>query len=641
MRSVFPDGLAKKIRPPEVSIPIFLFLFALGFRLIYLFLLKKYYFFYDSPSADVTYYQEWAKDIAFGHWLGDRAFLGLPLYPYFLAILYRLTGGMWELVRLAHFLLGSLNCVLIYYIGKKVFNPRVGILASVLAAVNYTLIYYDWLMMPVPLLITLSLLIVLSFLYRKNLTTKREWFFVGLFLGLAVLGDGKFIFFLLFILFWAWGRRKKETAILARQILPLVLGVVFVLGISGLRYKMLTGDWIFLSTQSGLSLYAGNNPEATGVYDHPGFLRPDHFGQDQDQRIVAEAIARKSMSSQEISHFWQDKAFDFMTTRPTDAARLLVTKFKLFFTDTEWAHDMDMLFQRDWRSQWDVNPFFLMCPLAILGIFISFARFPTSRFLILRRRQTPPFKAEFKAPLSINPEHSPVFRPGLVEGLIALIISQLIFTVIFFLTTRHRATVLPFFIIFEAYALCWLIERARAQEGRKLVLAVGFVALFLWCFRPAFVDRKFFLYLKSGKAAPLYEKQGKYAEAYQNYQTALRIRPGDTVNIFNLGNLYLKLGNLPAAEAEYLRALKICPYNVDALFNLAYLYQQQGADQKALVIYQQVLQYQPRSPDVHYRMAQIYQGRGDCEKANQHFDLIIRQQPILREAMAKEKAQCR
>jgi hypothetical protein len=38
--------------------------------------------------------------------------------------------------------------------------------------------------------------------------------------------------------------------------------------------------------------------------------------------------------------------------------------------------------------------------------------------LILRRRQTPPFRAEMKTPHSINPEQPPGFSLGEVEGLI-------------------------------------------------------------------------------------------------------------------------------------------------------------------------------------------------------------------------------
>ena len=38
--------------------------------------------------------------------------------------------------------------------------------------------------------------------------------------------------------------------------------------------------------------------------------------------------------------------------------------------------------------------------------------------LILRRRQTTAFRTGQRAPLSINPEQTPGFRPGIVEGLI-------------------------------------------------------------------------------------------------------------------------------------------------------------------------------------------------------------------------------
>ncbi len=41
-----------------------------------------------------------------------------------------------------------------------------------------------------------------------------------------------------------------------------------------------------------------------------------------------------------------------------------------------------------------------------------------SFLLILRRHQTPAFRGGSKAPLSINPEQTPGFRPGIVEGLI-------------------------------------------------------------------------------------------------------------------------------------------------------------------------------------------------------------------------------
>jgi hypothetical protein len=49
---------------------------------------------------------------------------------------------------------------------------------------------------------------------------------------------------------------------------------------------------------------------------------------------------------------------------------------------------------------------------------IFFFQPPPLVTLILRLRRTPAFRTGSKAPLSINPEQIPSFRPGIVEGLI-------------------------------------------------------------------------------------------------------------------------------------------------------------------------------------------------------------------------------
>ena len=62
------------------------FLLALALRLLFDLFLKKNYFFYNHPSSDVTYYQDWARDIIRGDQSRHLVFWGLPLYPYFLEI---------------------------------------------------------------------------------------------------------------------------------------------------------------------------------------------------------------------------------------------------------------------------------------------------------------------------------------------------------------------------------------------------------------------------------------------------------------------------------------------------------------------------------------------------------------------------
>ena len=87
--------------------------------------------------------------------------------------------------------------------------------------------------------------------------------------------------------------------------------------------------------------------------------------------IAAEALAKRTLSPAQVVQFWRDQAFYFITNDPMNYLRLLARKFKLFFTDTEYAYDIDMLLQRDWKRYLDINPFPLVFPLALMGIVLA------------------------------------------------------------------------------------------------------------------------------------------------------------------------------------------------------------------------------------------------------------------------------
>ncbi|PYJ88532.1 MAG: hypothetical protein DME70_03805, partial [Verrucomicrobia bacterium] len=45
-----------------------------------------------SSGSDMQFYDDWAKQILHGHWTDHQAFYGLPLYPFLVALLYRIFG---------------------------------------------------------------------------------------------------------------------------------------------------------------------------------------------------------------------------------------------------------------------------------------------------------------------------------------------------------------------------------------------------------------------------------------------------------------------------------------------------------------------------------------------------------------------
>ena len=70
------------------------------------------------------FYDDWAQRILHGQFTDHLAFYGLPLYPYFLAFVYKLTGYGPFLPVLLQALLEAGTAVIIYKLGVRVFFPH-------------------------------------------------------------------------------------------------------------------------------------------------------------------------------------------------------------------------------------------------------------------------------------------------------------------------------------------------------------------------------------------------------------------------------------------------------------------------------------------------------------------------------------
>ncbi len=574
----------------DVFVGIGIFIFALSFRLLYWAFLKQHYLFYESPSEDVLYYHEWAHEIASGQ-SQQSVFWGMPLYPYFLAVLYQFTLGNFFLIRFLHLILGSANCVLMHLVGRKIFGQRVGLAASLLMACNFVLIYYDWLMLPVGVVVTLSLLVVWAFLDLNQKYHPQEAFLLGILLGLSMLGDGKFILFfmgLVVLRLGGWFRQRREDL---KILIPLALGVVLVLSLVLLRNRVQGGDWILISAQSGFSFYVGNNPQSDGIFDNLGFIRPTHQGQDEDQKIVAEQILRRPLTAAEVSRFWRNQGLNFMRSAPADYMKLLIRKFHLFWVEHEGAHDIDLLLQHQWKKLLDFNPFSLIVSLGLLGMILTRRGYPGGGFSNL------------------------------------MILSQLFFTLIFFLTTKHRASILPFLILYEAFSIFWLVEKIREKNIKPILLASLFVSFSFMVFRPVALEAKAIEFLRLSKSGTILEKRKEYGKAQEQYLKALEINPYDAQLIYNLGNVLLSQDQFDSAVSYYQRSLAMNPYHADALFNLGVAYEKLNKEDMALFYYQKVLALEPESPDTHFRLAKIYDAKGLCPQALYHYGKIIKIKP--------------
>lgn len=90
--------------------------------------------FFAQLVMDSEEYDRWAGEIAEGDWLGSEVFFQVPLYPYFLAVVYTLFGHSLDAVYLIQIVLSLLGIYALYRAGKKIAGEKVGLVAAALSA---------------------------------------------------------------------------------------------------------------------------------------------------------------------------------------------------------------------------------------------------------------------------------------------------------------------------------------------------------------------------------------------------------------------------------------------------------------------------------------------------------------------------
>ena len=108
-------------------------LLALVLRLVYIWQISHAPFF-DLRLGDAEAYHQWALRIANGDWIGEGVFYQAPLYPYFLAIVYKVFGDGPTMVRFIQAVVGAGSCVLLAAAGMALFG-KYGAIAGALLAI--------------------------------------------------------------------------------------------------------------------------------------------------------------------------------------------------------------------------------------------------------------------------------------------------------------------------------------------------------------------------------------------------------------------------------------------------------------------------------------------------------------------------
>ena len=238
---------------------LFLFLLALVIRLAYACYSPQFPLMKDASQYDII-----AKNILAGNGFSYDSFHPTaargPLYPFFLATAYFLFGHNYTVARVLQGVIGAVTCLIIYSIAKRLYNPKIGFYALMLAGIYPSLIGYVGLLYAETLAAFLLALTILFYLLSAE---KKSLFFVtitGALFGLLILCYPKFLFlpFLYGASIYFFNKFQKEFV---RYFIALIVGTFLILAPWTLRNLNAFGKFIPGATGLGTTLWHSTLPE--------------------------------------------------------------------------------------------------------------------------------------------------------------------------------------------------------------------------------------------------------------------------------------------------------------------------------------------------------------------------------------------
>lgn len=417
--------MPKKIKSSKIYLALFAILAAgLILRLIYLYFLKDTVFFNPllMDKHDQKTFILWAQQILKHPWHVDgKAFYMAPLYPYFLSLLYLFFAGNLVLVLTSQLILDILLCGLIFYLGKKIYNEKTGLIAAFFACFYRTSIVYAASVLSDSLIFFLYIFFIALVYYALEKPNVFRWASAGVVLGLAALSKPTIAVYLPFLAagLYLYPTKKLLPGNAPAKLQP-VLILLILLASSGLtilpvtaRNFYVSGELIPICTNGLVNWQIGNSSDSIGLFYYP----------------KGEILSLFSIE------FW----------------KLFLVKVNIFFTSYEWPQNLNVYIMEDLIPVLKTAfvKFGFIVPAGIGGLFI-----------LLKH-----WKKNF------------IF--------ISFALSNVLWVVLFFVVDRYRLPAAGCFMVSSACLVAWSIEKLKERKLIVAAAVWIFVAIFAYFYNPA------------------------------------------------------------------------------------------------------------------------------------------------------------
>ncbi|MCP4219395.1 MAG: tetratricopeptide repeat protein [bacterium] len=540
---------------------------------------------FKYPIIDADFHDYWARGIAFDQWAPapDKIDPGVrtspyfrpPGYPYFLALLYKLFGPGYVWPRIIQFLLGLINVLLAFYLGRRYFGAVAGLIVAGFMSFFWTFIYFEG-ELHAPVLVIGLILTALLLLGRwtTKLSLGRS-VSVGLVLGFTALVRPSYLLFIPAVLVWAFTLAKpdKNWKGLGNAFAGLFLGSLLVIVPAAVRNYVASGEFVLITSSAGINLYLGNNSNADGTcqseiadlgpfrtcYDYPGL------------RANLAARLGREVSHSEFSSYLTGKALRFIRGNPWKVFALTARKALLILGPSEVSHNKVVQMEREDSAVLKYLPgnFSFVSALAVLGLLFLVAE---SRAYSMERESGAVDRAG---------GHSEDGAGGLLERLqvarllVYLACAWFVSILPFFAASRYRVPAVPLFLLLASYGLFRLGELLVKRDFKRgvpwLISAIVLFLLFSVNFSGYKLDRARWHYTRGAG----YTRENKLGDAAAHLRKAIDINPRHVDAHIDLGVVETNLGKLEQSVYHYKKALEIWPAATIVHYNLAVAYELQ------------------------------------------------------------------
>ncbi len=557
--------------------------------------------FRDLLVLDSRVYHLLALDIANGNFWGDEVFFRAPLFPYLLALTYKLFGTGGLAIKIISGALGVATALMTHAIAEIHFDRRTARIAGVIAALYPTLYFYESSLMPTALEV-FTFTATIYFLSRYQLSGKNfDLIAAGLALGYGATARPTILSFLLVIPLWLWLlNRNRDLKLWARELAFVAVPIAIIILPITIRNYVIEPKVVLISSQGGSNFYIGNNRHADGqTVAFPTGNRlnkyDDHIWSASQQ--VAESETRKQLTAAEVSEYWLEKGIAEVWTNPIDGIKLTLRKVYLFFCGEEIFNNTDPLAQREFASVYSlfiwrklINfPYGLLAPLFLVGtLWLLFSR--------------------DKRPL-----------------LLLFVWSQVVTVALFFVSSRFRQPVLPVMIIVTVWAVLQAFAAIRSRNRKPTIAAAVAFLVLVYALNPAqaVASRQnrsmYHAYLGGALAA-----QEKFPEAVEQLRQAIIIADDNPTAFQLLGSLYVKSGQFEQALAVLQRAEQLAPEAVPTLSTLGRIYFDLDQHERALGYFDKVLASGARIEGLSTLAARSALALGDTTRCRGYLDQALK-----------------